>query len=175
HHRLSAFEKIRIEAPHHELTNAGHITYIEMDGGPSRNIEGTSRRFGRGARGVRRVWPSLRGDRDTIGAREHARSAAEAREGWGASDGGHQILHRATEGHELRLSLSRRRGDRDRLVRGDPPRERGGAVGWRGPHGGLLPRRGRAALLGQTETRRAKDLEGRAWGRPRRRRDLDGR
>lgn len=39
HHRLSAFEKIRIEAPYHELTDAGHITYIEMDGGPSRNIE----------------------------------------------------------------------------------------------------------------------------------------
>ena len=33
HHRLSAFEKIRIEAPYHELTDAGHITYIEMDGG----------------------------------------------------------------------------------------------------------------------------------------------
>ena len=43
HHRLSAFDKIRIEAPYHELTNAGHITYIEMDGDPSRNLEAFER------------------------------------------------------------------------------------------------------------------------------------
>lgn len=35
----SAFEKIRIEAPYHELTNAGHITYVELDGDPSQNLE----------------------------------------------------------------------------------------------------------------------------------------
>lgn len=36
---ISAFEKIRIEAPYHELTNAGHITYVELDGDPSQNPE----------------------------------------------------------------------------------------------------------------------------------------
>ena len=39
YHKLSAFEKISIEAPYHELTNAGHITYIELDGNPSDNLE----------------------------------------------------------------------------------------------------------------------------------------
>ena len=32
YYEISAFDKIRIEAPYHELTNAGHITYVEMDG-----------------------------------------------------------------------------------------------------------------------------------------------
>ncbi len=36
---ISAFEKIEIEAPYHALCNAGHITYIELDGDPSQNIE----------------------------------------------------------------------------------------------------------------------------------------
>ncbi|MEG1615046.1 MAG: anaerobic ribonucleoside triphosphate reductase [Oscillospiraceae bacterium] len=36
---ISAFEKIKIEAPYHELTNAGHISYIEMDGDPCDNLE----------------------------------------------------------------------------------------------------------------------------------------
>lgn len=36
---IRAFEKIRIEAPYHELTNAGHISYIELDGDPSSNPE----------------------------------------------------------------------------------------------------------------------------------------
>lgn len=36
---VSAFEKIRLEAPYHALTNAGHISYIEMDGDPSENLE----------------------------------------------------------------------------------------------------------------------------------------
>ena len=35
---ISAFEKIRIEAPYHELTNAGHISYIELDGDPLENL-----------------------------------------------------------------------------------------------------------------------------------------
>ncbi len=39
HYKMSAFEKIRIEAPYHALTNAGHITYVELDGDPARNIE----------------------------------------------------------------------------------------------------------------------------------------
>ena len=36
---ISAFEKIRLEAPYHALTNAGHISYIEMDGDPTRNLD----------------------------------------------------------------------------------------------------------------------------------------
>ena len=36
---ISAFEKIRIEAPYHNLTNGGHISYIELDGDPSNNLE----------------------------------------------------------------------------------------------------------------------------------------
>ena len=36
---IAAFEKIQIEAPYHALTNAGHITYIEMDGDPMDNLE----------------------------------------------------------------------------------------------------------------------------------------
>ena len=39
YYKISAFDKIRIEAPYHELTNAGHITYIELDGSPSNNLE----------------------------------------------------------------------------------------------------------------------------------------
>ncbi|MCR4819041.1 MAG: anaerobic ribonucleoside triphosphate reductase [Fretibacterium sp.] len=38
YHKISAFEKIRLEAPYHELTNAGHITYVEMDGDTTRNL-----------------------------------------------------------------------------------------------------------------------------------------
>lgn len=36
---ISAFDKIKIEAPYHELTNAGHISYIEMDGDPVQNLD----------------------------------------------------------------------------------------------------------------------------------------
>ena len=36
---ISAFEKITIEAPYHALTNAGHISYIEMDGDPTKNLD----------------------------------------------------------------------------------------------------------------------------------------
>lgn len=35
---ISAFEKIDIEAPYHALCNAGHISYVELDGDPSDNI-----------------------------------------------------------------------------------------------------------------------------------------
>ncbi|NLJ78026.1 MAG: anaerobic ribonucleoside triphosphate reductase [Tissierellia bacterium] len=38
YHRTIALDKIRIEAPYHELTNAGHITYIELDGDPINNL-----------------------------------------------------------------------------------------------------------------------------------------
>ena len=36
---ISAFDKIEIEAPYHALTNAGHISYVELDGDPSDNLE----------------------------------------------------------------------------------------------------------------------------------------
>ena len=36
---ISAVKKIRLEAPYHELTNAGHITYVELDGDPLQNLE----------------------------------------------------------------------------------------------------------------------------------------
>lgn len=39
HYKTTAFEKIRIEAPYHELTNAGHITYVEVDGDPLQNLQ----------------------------------------------------------------------------------------------------------------------------------------
>ncbi len=35
---ISAFDKLSIEAPYHALTNAGHISYIEMDGDPTKNL-----------------------------------------------------------------------------------------------------------------------------------------
>jgi ribonucleoside-triphosphate reductase len=35
--KISAAEKIRLEAPYHALTNAGHIAYVEMDGDPRKN------------------------------------------------------------------------------------------------------------------------------------------
>ena len=35
---ISAFDKIKIEAPYHELTNAGHISYVELDGDPLQNL-----------------------------------------------------------------------------------------------------------------------------------------
>ena len=36
---ISAFDKIKMEAPYHALTNAGHISYIEMDGDPTKNLD----------------------------------------------------------------------------------------------------------------------------------------
>jgi anaerobic ribonucleoside-triphosphate reductase len=36
---ICAAKKISLEAPYHALTNAGHITYIELDGDTSNNIE----------------------------------------------------------------------------------------------------------------------------------------
>ena len=35
---ISAYKKIQIEGPYHALTNGGHISYIEMDGDPTKNI-----------------------------------------------------------------------------------------------------------------------------------------
>lgn len=36
---ITAFDKISIEAPYHELTNGGHISYVELDGDPLKNLE----------------------------------------------------------------------------------------------------------------------------------------
>ncbi|PYG89046.1 ribonucleoside-triphosphate reductase class III catalytic subunit [Ruminiclostridium sufflavum DSM 19573] len=36
---ISAFRKINLEAPYHEMTNAGHITYVELDGDPTQNLQ----------------------------------------------------------------------------------------------------------------------------------------
>ena len=36
---ISAYDKINLEAPYHALTNAGHITYVELDGDVSQNLE----------------------------------------------------------------------------------------------------------------------------------------
>ena len=36
---INAFEKIRLEAPYHALTNGGHISYIELDGDPMKNMD----------------------------------------------------------------------------------------------------------------------------------------
>ena len=40
---ISAFDKIAIEGPYHALTNAGHISYVEMDGDPTKNLEAFER------------------------------------------------------------------------------------------------------------------------------------
>lgn len=39
YYNITAFKKIKLEAPYHELTNAGHITYVEMDGDPTKNLK----------------------------------------------------------------------------------------------------------------------------------------
>jgi ribonucleoside-triphosphate reductase len=36
---ITAYDKIKIEAPYHELSNAGHISYVEMDGDPLNNLD----------------------------------------------------------------------------------------------------------------------------------------
>lgn len=40
---ISAYKKVDIEAPYHEICNGGHITYIELDGDPTQNIEAFKR------------------------------------------------------------------------------------------------------------------------------------
>ncbi len=40
---ISAYDKIRLEAPYHALTNAGHITYVELDGDPMQNLDAFER------------------------------------------------------------------------------------------------------------------------------------
>lgn len=36
---ISAYDKIRKEGPYHALTNAGHISYVELDGDTAKNVE----------------------------------------------------------------------------------------------------------------------------------------
>ena len=38
YYQLPAMQKIDIEAPYHALTNAGHISYVELDGDPTKNL-----------------------------------------------------------------------------------------------------------------------------------------
>ena len=38
-YNISAAKKVDIEAPYHALCNAGHITYVELDGDAARNLE----------------------------------------------------------------------------------------------------------------------------------------
>ncbi len=39
YYHISAFDKIKKEAPYHALTNAGHISYVELDGDPTKNVD----------------------------------------------------------------------------------------------------------------------------------------
>lgn len=38
-YKITISDKIKLEAPYHELTNGGHITYVELDGDTANNIE----------------------------------------------------------------------------------------------------------------------------------------
>ena len=39
YYNIAALDKIKIEAPYHALTNGGHISYIELDGDPLKNLD----------------------------------------------------------------------------------------------------------------------------------------
>lgn len=39
YYKISSWNKIKLEAPYHALTNGGHISYIELDGDPTNNLE----------------------------------------------------------------------------------------------------------------------------------------
>ena len=36
---ITAYEKLKIEAPYHAMTNGGHISYVELDGDPLKNLQ----------------------------------------------------------------------------------------------------------------------------------------
>ena len=40
---IKAFKKIQLEAPYHAMTNAGHITYVELDGDTCKNLQAFER------------------------------------------------------------------------------------------------------------------------------------
>lgn len=39
YHPIKAYKKIQLEAPYHNLTNAGHISYVELDGDTCKNLD----------------------------------------------------------------------------------------------------------------------------------------
>ena len=39
YYHCTAFHKLSVEAPYHALTNGGHISYVEMDGDPLKNLD----------------------------------------------------------------------------------------------------------------------------------------
>lgn len=39
YYSIGAYDKIKIEAPYHALCNGGHISYVELDGDPAKNVE----------------------------------------------------------------------------------------------------------------------------------------
>lgn len=39
YYHIKAADKIKIEAPYHALTNAGHISYVELDGDTAKNVD----------------------------------------------------------------------------------------------------------------------------------------
>ncbi len=39
YYKITIDKKIKLEAPFHALTNAGHITYVELDGDPTTNVK----------------------------------------------------------------------------------------------------------------------------------------
>ena len=39
HYQINMSDKIKLEAPYHALTNAGHITYVELDGDTTNNVD----------------------------------------------------------------------------------------------------------------------------------------
>lgn len=39
YYKCGAFHKLKVEAPFHELCNGGHISYVEMDGDPLKNLD----------------------------------------------------------------------------------------------------------------------------------------
>ena len=39
HYPISAYDKINLEGPYHALCNAGHISYVELDGDTAKNVE----------------------------------------------------------------------------------------------------------------------------------------
>ncbi len=43
HYNISAYDKIKLEAPYHNMTNGGHISYIELDGDPTENLDAFER------------------------------------------------------------------------------------------------------------------------------------
>ena len=43
YYTINAYDKLAKEAPYHALTNAGHISYIELVGDPTQNLDAFKR------------------------------------------------------------------------------------------------------------------------------------